>query len=350
MKSPALLLLPGLFVWLTGTRPAAAESPWRFSAGYAPTIGLRTEFSGFGQLQNPGPLPAPAPATNYFYLDGSVQVDGSGNVGGQTYNFAYQNNSQYDPLAFGGQGAINYTGIAGPVSGGSVKDDNVAAAAGFDLSASLHLGSLAIPAAGGRSATWGLRMRGQYTRVDMTNRDTVAMGLTTINDSFNLRGTIPIAAPYPGSLNGPGPLLDDVPVRTLGTTNAFVSGSRRLDVHIAAMQFGAYVEIPVAKKWDITAETGLILALATGRYDYGSTAAIPGTAPQNSSGSTSRTRFLPGFYIGFGLAHHLTPNLSLQASARYQYMAPFSLSANGSHAAVRFDSAFVLSVSTVWRF
>lgn len=350
MKLSTLSLLA---VLLSGATAASAQSHWRFSAGYAPMVGLRTEFSGFGNFNNPFPaLPAPGPGQNYFYNDGSVQVDSSGNAGGLTTNFSYQNNSQYDPTANGGLGAINFNAVAGGLTNaGSVAESNIAAAAGFALSAYLDLGNVAfIPGANGRSASWGLKVGAQYNRIDVNNSDTLTNSVGTITDSFSTGGLVPPLAPYTGSFAGPGFLLGDTPTRTFGTADAAISGSRKLDVHLFQAQFGTYLEIPIAEKLDVMLEGGFILALANGSYRYNSNVAIPGAATQSSDGYDRRTRLLPGFYAGVGLTYNITPKVGIQGAVRYQFMSPFELATNGATAAVKFDTAFTLSVSTIVRF
>lgn len=331
----------------------AERGQWSFGAGYAPIVGLRTEFSGFGNFQNPFPVPAPAGATNYFYTDGSVQVDSSGGFFGDTTFWAYNNASQYDPLAFGGNGAINYHTLGGSVSGaGAVVDSSVAAAAGFELHAYLDLGSVSfLPTmAAGRSATWGLRTGLQYARVNNTNNAGQVGAVGTITDSFNLNGTIPPAAPYAGTFFGPGPLLGDTPTRTTGTAVAAISGYRQLDVHLFVSSFGSYVALPVAKKLDVMLEGGAVLALANGSYKYESTVSVPGVGTQVSGGQKSSTKLLPGVFTSVGLAWHLTDQFSLQGAVRYQFMRQFSLMANGSNANLSFDSALVLSLSASYKF
>jgi hypothetical protein len=54
--------------------------------------------------------------------------------------------------------------------------------------------------------------------------------------------------------------------------------------------------------------------------------------------------------MGLGLRCPITQRLSLQASARYQYMRQFDITTNGSTASLNFDSAFVLSLAAVWKF
>ena len=331
----------------------AEPGQWSFGAGYAPIVGLRTEFSGFGNFQNPFPVPAPAGGTNYFYTDGSVQVDISGNAGGLTNYWSYNNASQYDPSAFGGQGAINYSTLGGSVSGaGSVVDSSVAAAAGFEMHAYLDLGSVSfLPTmAAGRSATWGMRTGLQYARVNNSNNAAQVGSVGTITDSFNLNGVIPPAAPYTGTFLGPGPLLGDTPTRTTGTAVAAISGYRQLDVQLFVSTFGSYVALPVAKNLDVMLEGGAVLALANGSYKYESSVTVPGVGTQVTSGGKYTTKLLPGVYSSVGLAWHVTDQFSVQGAVRYQFMKQFNLIANGSNASLSFDSALVLSLSAIYRF
>jgi hypothetical protein len=345
-----LLTLP-LFAALATT--AAAQSQWRFGAGYAPMIGLKTEFSGFGNFTNLFPVATPAPGTDYFYLDGSVQVDVSGNFGGLTSFWSYNNASQIDPAAFGGQGAVNYSTLSSSLTqAGKVSDSGVSAPASFEVFGYRDLGSVSISGVADRKGAWGVRVGLQYARVDQTNNDRVTAEMTTITDSYNLNGVIPPLAPFTGAFDGGFgvPLLSDTPVRTLGTTTAAISGSRRLDVHLSVAQFGSYLNIPVSKDFDVMIEGGVLAGLASGTYDYTTTVAVPGVGTQTTTGRNSENKLLPGFYTGLGVNGSINPRLSVQASARYQYMTEFDLNANGSNANLNFDSAFVLSLAVIWKF
>jgi hypothetical protein len=346
----ALLLVP-----LAG--PTHAEpGQWSFGASYAPIIGLRTEYRGFGNFQNPFPVPAPASGTNYFYTNGSVQVDISGNAGGQTQYWSYNNASQYNPTggtgAGAGQGSISFSTLSGGVSNaGSVADNNVGSALGFEVHGYLDLGSVSfLPKIAGREVTWGLRTGLQYARVYNSNGLGQIAGVGTITDSFNLYGVIPPSAPYTGSFAGPGALLGDTPSRTTGTAVATISGNRNLDVQLFVSTFGSYLALPITKKVDVMLEGGAVLAIATGNYSYNSLVTVPGVGSQLTSGNKSSTRLLPGVYSSVGLAWHVTDQFSLQTSVRYQFMSQFSLMTNGSNANLSFDSALVLSLGGLYRF
>jgi hypothetical protein len=325
---------------------------WRFGASYAPILGMKAEYSGFGNFRNPFPPSAIAAGNEYIYRDGSVRVDSSGNFGGETTFWSYTNASQYDPTAFGGQGAINFSSLGSDLNGGGqVSDDAISAATGFEFYGLYELGQLpAIRTLGSRSASWGLRLGLQYGRVQTENTAALSAGVSTITDSFSLNGSVPPGAPFNGTFLGPGTLLSDTPVRTLTSSSASITGRRELDVHLFIPQFGTYLEIPLARKLDLMLEGGGLLAIASGRYDFETTVSSPADGTQTSSGSNSGTRFMPGVYLGAGISYALTEQLSLQTSARYQYLKSFQISANGSDAKLNFDSAFVLSIGALYQF
>src|SRR4051812_11189102 len=66
------------------------ENPNRFSLGARFGMNFKAAF-GNSAVVDPGPAAAGA---NYNYNDGYVRVDSSGNAGGLTWNWGYQNASQ----------------------------------------------------------------------------------------------------------------------------------------------------------------------------------------------------------------------------------------------------------------
>jgi hypothetical protein len=328
---------------------AFADPVWRFQAGYAPMIGLKSEFQGFGNFTNPFPVAAPATTGSFIYQNGSVQTDVSGNAGNQTTFWSYTNATQIA----GGSLRLTTLSGGGLSQAGSVAENAIAAAAGFEFSGYLELGAAKLPFIREHNATWGIKLGYQFANTDIHNSDTITSSLGTITDSYTLAGGLFPPAPYNGPFNGFGPLLNTAGVtRTVNAsgTTATLSGSRQLVVNLHVLQFGSYLDIPVAKKLDLMLEGGFLLGIASGTYDFASTVSVPGYATQTSGGHASRTRVLPGFFVGLGLRYPLTKRLSLQAGARYQYLREFDIGANGSTATLNFNSAFVLSLGAVWRF
>ena len=334
------------FCGLLLTSITSAHAQWRVSAGYAPMVGLRAEFSGYGNFANPAPVPALSPTGNFIYLDGSVQVDSSGNAGNLTTFWSYTNPAQIVA------GNVEMHALSGGIAGaGSVAENAIAAAAGFEVSAYRHISAVKLPFNTAAEASWGLRAGFQYARADISNSEAQNVAVGTITDSYSLGGNPAPPAPYTGPFAGFGLLLDvGSPTRATGTANAALTGTRNLDVHLSILQFGSYLDIPIAEKLDLMLEGGALLGIASGSYDFVSTVTVPGAGAQTTAGTASRIRVLPGFYAGLGLRYGLTQHLSLQAGARYQFMKQFDMVANGSNAALNFDSAFTLNFGATWRF
>ena len=332
-----------------GEPPAApislesAPSRWRFGAGYAPLIGLKTEFTGLGKFNsNFNPQPTGG-GQNYNYDDGFVRVDSSGNLGGKTWNWSHDS---YTPV---NSDSIDFS-ITNSVSNGRT-DEDASAKAGVEIYTYYDMGAAAIPGLQQRGARWGFRGGLHYAHINVDSNNSIRSDLSTLTDSFALDGVIAPPAPYEGSFNGPGPLISDSPTRTITIGGqALVAGSRHLDVHLTTLNFGSYLEVPVAPKFDLMFEAGASAAVAAGSYDFQSATTATGLGTQASSGSSSDTNVLAGFYLGLGGTYQLSDKWSLQAAGRYQCMEDFKLGANGSNASLSFDSAFVLSVGALYSF
>ncbi|MFD0895929.1 hypothetical protein KBB96_08280 [Luteolibacter ambystomatis] len=321
-------------------------SPWRFGIGGAQILGIKTDFTRLGTFQSsftPQPLGG---TVNRDYDDGFVHIDSSGNLGNATTNWSYNNASQYNPA---GTGSINYS-ITNSRATGSAREDG-GANPGVDLFAYRDMGPVGFSGLDGHKATWGFRAGLMYSHLGISNHDAVFTGLTTVTDSFDLGGTIPPQAPYTGSFNGPGPLLGDQPIRTISNGGTgFVTGSRELDVNLAVLSFGPYLEIPITDKFDVLLEAGISLGWADGDYEMHSATTVTGLGTQTSNGRGSKSDFLPGFYLGATADWKVNSDWSVLFGGRYQYLSQFDVTAGGSEASLSFDSAFVISLGVAYTF
>ena len=320
---------------------APTQSRWRFGASYAPLIGLKAEFGGLGNFNSPFSPQPKGGGADYDYDNGFVHLDSSGNLGGKTWNWGYDESSQYNPA---NGGSIDFS-ITNSISNGRADEDNQTAS-GVELFTYYDMGP-----AGFAGASWGFRGGLHYARINIDNSDSIFSDLTTTTDRFRLEGVVPPPAPYSGTFNGPGPLLGDSPIRTVTVGGkALVVGSRELDVHLTTLNFGSYLEIPLAPRFDLMLEAGVSAAVASGSYDFDSASTAPGLGTQATSGSDSGTSVLPGVYLGAGVTYQINDAWSIQAAGRYQYMDELEFRANGSSASLSFDSAFVLSIGALYSF
>lgn len=328
--------------------PDPSPSRWRLGVGYAPLVGLKTEFSGLGNFSAAFPTQPLGGGVDYNYDDGFVRVDSSGNLGGETWNWGYENASQIDPS---GLGSVDYTLTRGLANGSTEEDGG--GEVGFEAFGYLDMGAASLlPMLEKRGATWGFRGGFSYNHVDVDSQTTVSSSTVTQTDRFSLNGTVPPSAPYRGgSFDGPGPLIGDSPSRSFGQGDpALISGSRELDVDLSVFSLGSYLELPVFSNFSLMFEGGVSAGIASGSYDFLSKTTVPGLGSRTSSGSDSETSVLPGVYLGIEAIYQLNPNWGIQAGGRYQLMDEFELKANGSSAELSFDSAFVLSLGAVYSF
>ena len=323
-----------------------AASPWRIGGGYAQLLGLKTEFSGLGKFGSPFTPQPPGTGIERDYDNGYVHVDSSGNLGGETWNWSYNDDTQYNPA---GTGSINHS-ISNSLASGHAEDRG-ASEPGVELFAYYAMGPADLSGLNIHTATWGFRGGLQYSRINMGNHNSISTRVGTTTDSFDLGGNVPPLAPYTGSFDGPGPLLGDDPTRSTGASNpGRVSGKRDLDVDLTLVTFGTYLEIPVTRDVDLLLEAGGSLGVAHGSYDFNSETTIAGIGTQQSRGNASGTDLLPGIYFGLGGIYQISERFSVIGSARYQYMDSFNLEANGSKASLSFGSTFMLSLGGVYSF
>lgn len=320
--------------------PAPETSPWRVGAAYAPIFGLDVRFKGLGTYQSAYPVQPISAGAGYDYDDGFVHVDSSGNLGGQTWNWGYQNADQAS------ENSVTMSLSSSTADARAREADEIAQ--GIDLFAYYTLGKLDL---GGKEASWGLRGGLHYGHADVKNRGNLSTGTITVRDTYTLdpAGVMP-GAPYSGSFGGPGPLLNDTPTRNFVNGSATVTGSRELDISMATLSFGPWIEIPVTEDFSVTLEAGLNAAIARGDYDFDSTTTILNVGTVQSRGSASDTKILPGVYVGASAIYELNQNWALQLSGRYQSMDRFSLNDGGSTATLNFDSAFILSGGVMYHF
>ncbi len=338
---------------LSAGQPAAdsvsfdsAPSRWRFGLGYAPLLGLKADFTGLGTFENNFAPQAPGGGKNYDYDNGFVHVDSSGNLGGQTWNWGFDNDSQIDPA---GAGSVSYT-LTRSLSDASCDERNEAET-GVEAYGYYDMGAARIPGLSLPNATWGFRSGVHYAHVDIGNSANLAASTQVLTDRFSLGGIIPPLAPFAGSFNGPGPLIGDSPDRSFSPgASALVSGSRELDVHLTTLSFGSYLEIPLSPRVSMTVEGGFNAGIASGSYDYLSNTTVGGLGTRTSTGSESDTSILPGVYFGMSGIYQINDDWAIQASGRYQYMDSYDVNANGSSASLSFDSAFVLSLGALYSF
>jgi hypothetical protein len=314
-----LALLAGLFapnLYAQDTTPDNANPNW---VSFGPQFGLNlnARFNHVGNLNPASPGPATGGGVNRTYNDGFVKMDSSGDAGGQTWNWGYQNASQV-------QGnTLTMHSASAAVNGTLNQNDDPQA--GFDLAFGRELG--AVP--GGK---WGVQAAFDFTAVSIHDNQPLAGTGMMVSDAYSLGGVTPPQAPYTGSFNGPGALLGDSPTRTTTTEAVLITGARTLDAQVYALRAGSYYEYLLGKRWSGRLGGGLVLGVADIQYSYNETITYGGGQAVNNSGSSSGAEFNAGGYLEGKVLYAMTPRTSLFAGAQYEYLGTFSHTAGSEQA------------------
>ena len=319
-----LALTTGSLVANLRAEDAAADSsnPNWFSVGPQFGLNITARFNHLGNVNPAAPGPATGGGLNRTYDDGFVGVDSSGNAGGKTWNWGYQNAGQVQGnslVMHSSSSAVNGT-----------TDQNGDPQAGFNLAYGRRLGTVL----GGQ---WGLQAAFDFTSISIHDNQSLFGTGTTISDAYSLGGVTAPQAPYTGSFNGPGALLGDSPARTTAQEPVVITGSRTLDAQVYALRAGPYYEFSLGKDWSGRVGGGLVLGLADTKYTYTYNDTVNGQIV-NHSGSSAGVSFNAGGYLEAKLLYQLTSEWNLFAGAQYEYLGTFSRTTGNEQAQLDLSS------------
>ncbi len=260
----------------------------RFGISYRAGFNFDAEFKNVGNVargrggagRDPGP--ATGGAVDRFYDDGYNRVDISGNTGGLTWFWGYDNASQLP----GNDTIVMSSTTARPLDKSTHDDDPQH---GFELTWDHELGRTK----GGQWA-WGVQGAFGWTDIEIRDHRPLSGGTTTIADAYNLGGVIPPPPGYAGDFEGPGPLIDSIPNRTITSdpNGATVRGTRDFDGDLFSFRAGPYLDIPLDERWTITLSAGLAAGVIDGEFKFNQSVTTPGgTTRQRGTGHETDVLF-----------------------------------------------------------
>jgi hypothetical protein len=290
---------------------------------FGPRFGVNFKADFRNNAVNPGPAAGDA---NHTYNDGYVLVDSSGDAGGRTWNWGYQNTSQFNTV----QDTMQFLQSRGPssVTGNPQY--------GAELIYQRVIGSLPF-----LSGDWGLESGFGFTELDL--RENLS-GTATV-DSFPLNGVLPPSAGYNGTFSGPGALLGDTPTRTAAT----LTGYQKLSGQLFSFRLGPFVEWNFTPQLALDASVGLTLAPTMVDYDFSETVASAG-GTFVESGHSSKTKLLYGPYVGGMLRYNFNKNWGVYVGAQFQNLTSLEQSVGGSTARLDPGATFYGTVGASWSF
>lgn len=322
----ATILTCGVALGADGER-----NPNRFSVRGGVSLNIKTEFTSTAPTPQIG---AAAGNADRIYDDGYARVDISGNAGGQTWFWGYQDNAQYTAGA-GGPGSAGSTlafHSAPSPADGVVRSGKKEADPGFEMSYARDLGSFNVW--NGRRAVWGLEGTFGYTYVSRRDAGRVTGTVLLTTDTYNVpTGTIPPLAPYSGTFAGPGPLLDvaapATPFVRTGPAPAAATADviNQLNVDLFVCKLGPSLELPLHDRVSLTLGGGLVAVMARQDYSFSQNIAVTGGATTTRSGNARDDAWHLGGSVYAQLGWRLNDRWSINGGIEYLHAGRSSLTA-----------------------
>jgi hypothetical protein len=312
-----------------------SDSDWNhFGINFRLGLNIKAKFSNVGTFSQAAP--PLSGGVDHNYSDGFVRLDSSGDRGGVTWNWGYQNASQIS-----GNGTLLMHSAS---SDGATSAENDDPRLGLEVNYARDLGCIG-------SGRWGLKVALGFTDVKIRDTQSLSGDVNLVSDAYSLGGINPPHAPYTGSFSGPGPVISDTPTRSMASIpgGAAISGSRQLDAWLYDFRFGPYLQIPLVPQLALQVGGGLAAGVADSTFSFADTTTTSVRTFQDS-GSGNSTSTKVGFYGEVGLAYQIVPDASIFGGGQFEYLGEFNQSLDGRVAEMDLRHSFYFVVGVQWHF
>jgi hypothetical protein len=339
-----LMSVVGLAASIVPGAQAQEDVTNRFSVSGRIGFGISARFKGLAVLPVPTLNRATPGGNAYNYDNGYVLTDTSGNFGGQTWYWGYDNS-------------------ASQVSGNNIllsRNTSAALKSSTETDAGPGYGAeIVYTRMLGRAGrlNYGFEAAINYLSLSLSDSRSRPVTLTRLTDAYPFTpGTTPPDAtpsnPYQGSFDGPGFLIGDTAASSSTTTSggALSAGQRNFDADIWGIRLGPYLEFPVGEKLKLSLSGGFAAALIDAEASWRETIVISGIAGPSVSGSGHDSDLLLGAYVAGNVAWELNERWSIVGSVQYQYLGSYQHSFGGRTVEANLTHGFFITLGVGYKF
>jgi opacity protein-like surface antigen len=299
------------------------ESPNRIALSYRAGFNIKADIRNSGEPATPGEISV----TGIAYADGFVREDISGNAGGLTSNWGYESAEQV---------VGDYIVMTGSQAGSIARNVDDGPVHGVEFTYHRRLGHW-------RDWRWGMEGAINYTWLSLDKSHTPAGNVLTAH-AFGLGGIVPPAAPYAGSFEGPGALIEDTPA------NAVMSVQSQLDTSIVGWRAGPYIEIPVIEGVSVAGGGGFAAAWAHSDFSFRERVTVGSDSAVRQARKRSESEWMSGWYVGGNAFFDMGENVTLITGVQFQRLGKHRVQAGGKEASLDLTRAVFLSVGLTYTF
>jgi len=326
------------------------DSTNRLSLSLQFGLNISAKFKGIGGSLNPSyhnPNPRRTPQGDaYNYDDGYVLTDISGNAGGQSWYWGYDNASQVS----GNTISFDHSTAAANASSSSGRADS-STNPGFELDYERQLGTKD----NWHNLRYGLDSAVNFVPISINNSSAFGATVTKQTDVYSFTpGTTPPTAPYQGSFQGPGFVIN-VPRTSTTTTlypNATVSSQDHFSANLWGFHLGPYVEIPFGEKEQFTLSLvgGFAFGLLSANDSWKQTVAVPGNNNISSQGGGDDVGFLWGGYVGLGADYQISDHWGIVGGVQFQDLGTYDRNFGGREVNLDLSKSLLVQVGISYNF
>jgi hypothetical protein len=285
-----------------------------FRAGVASRFNVKASITGARPV-----LPAGV------YDNGFVLPDIGGTASGKTWNWGYHSSGQ---LAVGQLVLSRLDNVA---SFGQQNLDVSNPVLGSEIIGGAYLGEFEI---GKRTARIGLELGYSFSSFSSKmnfSSSSQAAGFTV--GGYDLDGVVAPDAPYEGTPQGPGPVINLNPSSlTTSTSPGITDFQGTLESSLHELRLGPALELDLSDRWIVAFGAGYssLFVNSTLRYSETSTFTDPNFPTGTTTADINRAKWSPGLYAEIRANYRFTKNLSayLGADAEYHKNVTFGDSAH----------------------
>lgn len=298
-------------------------------------MNLRAEFSMSGVIT------PTSGATGTRYDDGFVATDDTGNAGGYTSYWGYDNANQVQGGNIFYHRAESITSPSGSFASG--REAN-----GLDVGLDAAYGSVL--------TLWGRTLIGwelglTYLPLSFKDDRSFAARITRSTFSHAAPPFVP-GAPYVGGKGGVGPLLSatQVPVSQGQPVGGVLSGRRELDATLYNFKLGPTFYWDLSRRFALQASVGGSVGLVNGEYSFQEVAEATDGSRTSLSGGFSSRRLAYGGYAGINVLWHTSEKADVFVGAQYLRLGSATYSGSGRQAKVDLNNGIYFTAGLNWPF
>ncbi|HAV61346.1 MAG TPA: hypothetical protein DCY13_03170 [Verrucomicrobiales bacterium] len=346
--SPSPRLFRSLMLGAAGATLAGgaahAQGDWskRFRIGLVTAINVETEFAFGGQFGVTGSDPGQpgVPGLNHVYDDGYVRLDDTGNAGGFTSNWGYENPGQYDAAS----GTLTFRGTTSFTQNSTRIRTTEEPYYGVDLAYGGRLLDIGTGVFG-----WGFGFNVLPMKFEDRAPRTVAA--ERVVHRFSTGGIVVPQAPYQGGLSGQGPVISDLAQEiSRESTTGNLTGTRQMEALAFEFRLGPNMQWHLGGRWAASLGAGAAMGVVSGDFDFNERIDFAGGGFTTTRGGDSSTELVFGGWGEALLYYRTDQEAELYVGAQYSIMDDATFGGSGREARLKLGNGIRFLAGIHWIF